>query len=117
MKDIERLAADSNTMLQMQGANEFLAKASRALVNAMVLGGEPPDTDIELNRVLHAVRDLLRLTVALGYRHKRPFFTIAQSLGLSEEHTVRLLAEHFDEHPEIAHEWLTAETERRAQTK
>lgn len=115
MKDIEEAAADDNSLLQLHGANDQMVKAARAIAASLVLGGQPPGLRAEIDAAFVNARNLLRLIVALGYRHKVPYFRTATALGMEEKDVLRLLGEHFDQHAQIAHEWLTAETQRRAQ--
>jgi hypothetical protein len=110
----EQKAADDNTQLQLTGARKQMRLAGEAIANSLRLGGELIAAEDEMRALLTSVVELQTLTVVAAYRHKMPFDQIAQKLGMNSEQVLRILLSHFDTQPALAHEWLTAETERRS---
>lgn len=111
--DPDRASAQDNTILQLEGAEEFLTKAGKALMTSLELGGEL-NTDEQralLHRLSWLTNGWLQLMMVLNYRHGSPLYEAARQIGLTEEQGIRVLAQHLQENREFTAKWLTARLE------
>lgn len=110
MKDIEKQAADDNTVLQLQGAHEQVRKACAALENALVLGGNVSVRQHQLVGLSADVHRLRRLLVVNAYRQKYNFADIKRLVRAdNEQEVLTILMEHFQHDKKLAYDWMTAE--------